>query len=203
MKEKGKRCIRRAAATAAAGVAAVALGLGAMFDSAGDILHGAEAATAETAAIAAPKPIVAGAKRPAERLRNFLLSRNAAVRGLLLLPLWAAGRALIALLSLLWTAIGPHGSALPGLLCGAALLAGLFALTYKGLFPERSLTSLLKRRRWLWLLGGALLLAAADAALGRLWPDWAAAGLAIRLFCAFVVLTTLAYRIFGPKMIKT
>lgn len=204
MTDSGKRKQahkRRAAAVAAGTAAAAAMTVGSLFNTADELLGGAEAeaAIATQTAIVERQEAPARLQRPAERLRTFFLRQNAVVRGVLLLPLWAAGKGLIMALSLLWTALSPYWSVILGALANALLLAALFAFAYKALFPEARLGDLLKRKRWLWLLGGALLLAAADAVMKAYWPDYRPIRIFIMLFCGLVVLCTLSFRIFGRK----
>ncbi len=200
-----KRTCRRCAASIAAGTAAAAaLTVGALFDSAEELLAGAgEAQPVTEAAAVELKTAAAHPQTLRERLRAFFLRQNALLRGAVLLPLWAAGKALLTLLSLLSSALSPYWGAILGVLLNALLLIALFGLTYKGLFPDAKLTDLFKKKRWLWLLGGALLLAAADAVLKLYWPDYSPISIFIKLFCGFVVLAALCFRIFGPKSAKT
>jgi hypothetical protein len=68
--------------------------------------------------------------------QGVFFSQPSVVRGLVLLPFWALGKTLIALFSLLFTALSPVLQILLGVLLNAALLFGLFALLLKLLFPN-------------------------------------------------------------------
>lgn len=116
---------------------------------------------------------------------------------MILLPFWAAGKALSALFSLLFAALSPVWQVLFGVLLNALVLFGLFALVYKLLFPNKRLRSLFTKRNIILLTIGSLVLAAADAVLRSFWEDYRPISIAIKLILALAVLVLLCWRIFG------
>lgn len=203
-RKRAKRVGRRAAAAAAGVLTAASLTAGALFDSADEILRPAEAEqTGPESAIAAQKQ--PGVQKPArlpfkERLRTFLLAQNGFVRGAVLLPLWAAGRALITLCTPLISALSPYVGILVSVLLNALLLLAVFLFGYHALFPDRSVKELFKKGRWLYFLLGAVVLAAADAALARYAPQYRAFSLFVKLFSGLVVLACLGARLMTRRM---
>ena len=143
-------------------------------------------------------------KKPSfrERLRRFFLRQPSVVRGLLMLPFWAVGKALLGLLSLLFTALSPVWQILLGVLLNAALLFGLFALVYKLLFPNKRLRDFFTKRNILLLAAGSLLLSVADTILRAYWEDYRPVSVAIKLAAGLLVLSLLAWRIFGKRKKK-
>lgn len=135
----------------------------------------------------------------AERLRARFFKQPSVVRGLVLLPFWAAGKTLLTLASALLTALAPVWQILLGVLLNALLLFGLFALVYKLLFPNKKLRDLFTKRNILLLAGGSLLLTAADAVLRAFWEDYRPVSIAVKLVLALGVLILLCRRIFGRR----
>lgn len=133
------------------------------------------------------------------RLRGLFLAKSSIVRGVILLPFWAAGKALIALFSLLFTALSPFFQVLFGVLLNALLLFGLFALVYKLLFPNKRLRDLFTKRNIVLLAVGSLVLTAADAILRVVWDDYRPVSVAVKLILALLVLALLCWRIFGRR----
>ncbi|MBR3641054.1 MAG: hypothetical protein IKN53_03375 [Oscillibacter sp.] len=128
-----------------------------------------------------------------ERICLRLRSWPAAVRTLILLPLWGLGELLISSATALLHS--PIGQALLHFLLEAALLTALFASVWKLLFPHVPLRKLFSRKNFPWLLAGALLLAAADALLGRFWEPWKDWRVALFTAAGFAVLFLLSRRI--------
>ncbi|HWP22097.1 MAG TPA: hypothetical protein VN417_05070 [Candidatus Cryosericum sp.] len=133
------------------------------------------------------------------RLRGQFLAKPSTVRGVILLPFWAAGKALIALLSLLFTALSPFFQVLLGVLLNGLLLFGLFALVFRLLFPNKRLRDLFTKRNIVLLAAGSLVLAAADAILRAVWDDYRPISVAVKLVLALLVLALLCWRIFGRR----
>ncbi len=196
--------------TAAGVVTAVALALGALFDSPAELLaveNDEEAARARPAAVSVGKRLepAAGTRfhkpgaGPAERLRAFFLSQPAAARAAVLLPLWCAGRAGIALTALLLQALAPVWQLLLGVLLNALVLTALFLLVYRFLFPERSLRSLLTKRNLIALVCCSAAVSVADALLRHYRPAYASVSICIRLALGFALLAILCGRISGRR----
>lgn len=207
--KKSKKNVKKKLVGAAAGaVTAVSLLTGSLFDSADDILHieNEEETAAETAVVSVGKTPAVKNDRPGEsavtlrqRFRQFFLGQSQAVRALVVTPLWAVGHGLILLLSSLMTALAPVWQGLAAFLLQALLLAGIFLLLYKLIFPNRKLTDLLKKKNWLYLLLGSAALAGTDFALRTFVPEYHWIGVGIRVALAVLVLGLLCYRIFGPR----
>ena len=115
------------------------------------------------------------------------------VRALVLLPLWGIGEIITVLLSAL---IGsPVGQFLLHFLLEIALLVGLFMLVWKLLFPHVPLRRLFSKKTLPWLIGGALLIAAADALLAHFWEPWKVWRIVLLAVVGFAVLLLLYHRI--------
>ena len=192
---------RKKVATAAAGVvAACSLAVAVAAPSPCELFGGVEQAPAAQVALENERRTSKPASPTlAERLRARFLSAPSVLRGLALLPFWAAGKALLTLLSALFSALSPVWQVLLSVLLNALLLFGLFMLVYKLLFPKKKLRDLLTKRNILLLAGGSLLLAAADAALSAFWKDYRPVSIAVKLAFALGVLILLSWRIFGKR----
>ncbi len=103
-----------------------------------------------------------------DAVRGWFIRLPVAVKSVLLLPLWAVG----AIPSALLTALGPVWGSLLGFLAQMAVLAGLFCLVYKLLFPHRKVRELFRKKNLKWLLLGAMTLTAANLVLTQLWTGW-------------------------------
>ncbi len=166
---------KRAAAGVAAVVVAAGIGTRASFR-ADELIHSADYLAAHTQYA----PVRAAEGRTLAELESFermsaadalrarIIRLPVAVKGTLLLPLWALG----ALPMALGTALSPLWGALLGLAVQVGLLLGLFCLVYKLLFPKKKLRELLRRRNLKWLFVGAVTVTAANAALTQLWTGW-------------------------------
>ena len=207
-REQLKKLGRRAAATAAGVLAAVTLALGAVVDSPDELFSGAPqaaqvvlcASTQDDCAQEAVPATPAQKERLRDKLRRLFLAQPSIVRGVVLLPLWAIGKVLIGLFSLLFTALSPVIQILLGVLLNAGLLFGLFLVVLKLLFPNLRLRDFLTRRNILLLLAGSLILSAADTVLKMFWEDYRPISIAIKLAVGVVVLSLLCWRIFGKRI---
>jgi hypothetical protein len=115
------------------------------------------------------------------------------VRALVLLPLWGIGELLTVLLSAFWNS--PVGQVFLHFMLEAALLTGLFMLVWKLLFPNVPVRKLFSKKYLPWLIGGALVITAADALLGYFWEDWKVWRIVLFALVGFVVLLVLYHRI--------
>ena len=204
-----KKLGKRVAATAAGLLAALSLALGGIIDSPDELFSGAPQATqvvlcasaqddcADEIAPAAP----AKKERLRDRLRRLFLAQPSVVRGVVLLPFWALGKALLALFSLLFAALNPVLQILLGVLLNALLLFGLFLIVLKLLFPNLRLRDLLTKKNILLLVAGSLSLSAADAILRAVWDDYRPISIAIKLCVGLLVLSLLCWRIFGKRVL--
>lgn len=207
-KQQLQRTGKKAVATAVGLFAAAALALGALVDSPEELFAGTTQAAQVVIAsceedervslqAACAQPVKKVTLR--DKLRRFFLGQSSFVRGLMLLPLWAVGKALLTLLSLLFAALSPVFQIILGVLLNALLLFGLFALVLKLLFPNLRLRDLFTRRNILLLAAGSLLLSVADAILRHFWADYRPISIAIKLAFALLVLALLSWRIFGKR----
>ena len=210
-KEQLKKFGKKAAATAAGLLAAAALALGGVIDSPDELFTGTPQAAqvviaaAEEDERAAEKAVAADPaqkERLRDKLRRLFFAQPSAVRGVVLLPFWAIGKVLIGLFSLLFTALSPFFQVILGVLLNALLLFGLFVLVFKLLFPHLSLRKFLTKRNIILLTVGALLLSATDAILRAFWEDYRPISIVIKLGVGLVVLSLLAWRIFGKRIQK-
>ena len=208
LKKVGKK-----AATAAVGVfAAAALALGALVDSPEELFAGTTQA-AQVVVVSCEEDERANLRtvsaQPAkketlrDKLRRLFLGQSSFVRGLILLPLWVVGKALLTLLSLLFAALNPVFQIILGVLLNALLLFGLFALVLKLLFPHLRLRDLFTKRNIILLAAGSLLLSITDALLRHFWADYRPVSIAIKLLVALLVLALLSWRIFGKRLQST
>lgn len=141
----------------------------------------------------------------ADRARAWFLRLPTAVKAAVLLPLWCIGAVPAALI----TALTPFWRALLGLGLHAAVLAGLFALVYKLLFPQKKLRELFRKRNLKWLALGAMLLTAVNVLLGQLWAGWPVLRAVLLLAAGFLILWLLYKRLCGalrppePEKVRT
>jgi hypothetical protein len=205
-KEQLKKLGKRAAATAAGIVAALSLALGGVVDSPDELFSGApQAAQAVVCMVqndCTPEPATEPAKkeRLRDKLRRLFLGQPSVVRGIVLLPLWAIGKVLITLFSLLFAALSPVLQIILGVLLNALLLFGLFLLVLKLLFPNLRLRDLLSKQNILLLAIGSVVLSVADAILRTYWEDYQPISIAIKLIVGLIVLSLLCWRIFGRRI---
>jgi len=205
---KKKSKFKRKATAAAVGVtAACSIALSSVAPSASELFTGAtQPETGVSSATVSKRNAINSASahpsrgdRLRARLRGLFLAEPSILRGVILLPFWAAGKALLTLLSLLFTALSPVWQVLLVVLFNALLLFGLFALVYKLLFPNKRLRDLLTKRNIIMLAAGSLMLSAADAVLRAFWEEYRPISVAVKLVLALLVLALLCWRIFGKR----
>ena len=130
------------------------------------------------------------------RFRQAVLSLPKSVRLLLTVPLWAAGTAILTVISFLWNTLfaSPLGAFIASLAMGFAILLGLFTVTAKALFPDIPLRKLLSKRNLLILAGLALLLSVFDAVAPVYWHSYPLAAALVKLVLGGTVIGYLAHR---------
>jgi hypothetical protein len=205
--EKKSKFKRKAAAAAAGVTAACSIALASVAPNANNLFNGVTQPETEaiSTTVAKRSTTSSASAQPSRgdrlraRLRGLFLAEPSFLRGVILLPFWAAGKALLLLLNTLFAALSPVWQVLLGVLFNALLLFGLFALVYKLLFPNKRLRDLLTKRNIILLAVGSLLLAAADAILRAFWEDYRPISIAVKLVAALIVLSLLAWRIFGKR----
>jgi len=204
-----KKFGKKAAATAVGLLAAAGLALGGVIDSPDELFTGTPQAAqvviaaAEEDERAAEKAVAAEPaqkERLRDKLRRLFFAQPSIVRGVVLLPFWAVGKVLIALFSLLFTALSPVLQIILSVLLNALLLFGLFVLVFKLLFPHLSLRKFLTKRNIILLAAGSILLSVTDAILRTYWEDYRPISIAIKLGVGLIVLSLLAWRIFGKRI---
>ncbi len=205
MKKKTSKTAKRAAAGAAGAVAAASLLVNAAVTDPATLLRPSEGSETDPSHVC----VVDGTEHRSyiletdsyepytlrERICLRIQSWPLPVRALVLLPLWGIGELLITLLTALWNS--PVGQVLLHFLLEAALLIGLFALVWKLLFPHVPVRKLFSRKKLPWLIGGALLITAADALLGYYWEPWKVWRIVLLVIVGFAVLLLLYHRILG------
>ena len=206
-----KSTFKRKATTAAVGVtAACSIALASVAPNASELFNGITQPETEvsSATVSMRNSANSASAQPSRgdrlraRLRGLFLAEPSILRGVILLPFWAAGKALLALLSVLFTALSPVWQVLLGVLFNALLLFGLFALVYKLLFPNKRLRDLFTKRNILLLAAGSLMLSAADAVLRAFWEEYRPVSVSIKLVLALVVISLLCWRIFGKRKLR-
>ncbi|MEA4915366.1 MAG: hypothetical protein VB061_12440 [Christensenella sp.] len=203
-----KKLGKKAAAATVGLLAAASLALGSVVDTPDELFSGVPqvaqvvlcASAQDDCAPEASSSEPAKKERLRDRLRRLFLSQPSILRGIVLLPFWAAGKVLIAFFSLLFTALSPVLQVVLGVLLNAILLFGLFLVVLKLLFPNLRLRDFLTRRNILLLLAGSLILSAADTVLKMFWEDYRPVSIAIKLTVALIVLSLLCWRIFGKRI---
>ena len=207
-KTRLKKLGKRAAATAASLLAAFSLALGGVVDSPDELFSGAPQ-TAQVVLCASAQDVCIEESAPAapvkkerlrDKLRRLFLAQPSIVRGVVLLPFWAAGKVLMTLFTLLFTALSPILQVILGVILNAALLFGLFLIVLKLLFPNLRLRDFLTKRNILLLAIGSLALSATDAILRAFWEDYRPISIAIKLSVGLLVLSLLCWRIFGKRL---
>ncbi len=128
-----------------------------------------------------------------ERICLRMQSMPLLVRVFILLPLWAIGEVITTVISVLFKS--QVGQFLLHFLLEAAVLIGIFALVWKLLFPHVPLRKQFLKKNWPWLIGGALLVTAADALLGYYLKQWGIWRIVLLVVVGFAVLLLLYHRI--------
>ena len=207
MKQRIQKAARRLGSGLVGAAAGMSLLLGGLFDTAEDLLPEEErraglsggtstvmreqSHSAEPVRIPLPAELTA-----ADRLRQWIWHLPSMVRAIVLLPIWALGRGMIALLRGALRMLSPiFGFAARFFLQGLLLFA-LFLVLYRLLFPNGSIRTLLRKGRWLWLLGGALLLSATDRIFLLTLEDWPWIRLLLGAGMAMLVLLLVWNRLF-------
>ena len=177
---------KKAAVGAVCAVASTGVLVGGVFDNPADLLND-DSSAAVTVEMHADGADAAGQNdedknRKASPLRQWFLRLPLGVRALVGIPLWGIGWCILSALGLLWQGLlTPLGGKILGWLLTAAASLGVFALTAKAMFPDVPLKKLLSRRNIFLVVGGVLLLGAADTILPLVWDKYPPISLALRL----------------------
>jgi len=212
--KRSDKQFKRAAAGLAGFVAGIGILISGLFDTADDLFpdeeRRADRAAAsgpvlrETAASGVTRIPLSAELTRTDRMRLWIWNLPALVRAAVLLPCWAVGRGIIALIKLLAAAVSPIVMLVFEFLLQAIVLFGLFLLLYRLLFPNGKLSDLFRKGRWLWLLGGALLLTILDRVLLHFMEDWLWIRILIGAVAALLVIALVWNRLFrthaAPEM---
>lgn len=130
------------------------------------------------------------------RFRQAVSTLPQSVRLLIIVPLWAAGTAILTVISFLWNVIfaSPLGAFIASLFMGFAILLGLFTVTAKALFPDVPLRKILTKRNLLILGCLALVLSGIDAVAPMYWHQYPLAAALLKLVLGGTVIGWLANR---------
>ncbi len=131
----------------------------------------------------------------ADSLRAAIIRLPVAVKALILLPLWALGAIPMAIVSGL--AGAGVWSVLLNFVLQTGVLAGVFCLVYKLLFPQKKLKNLFKRRNLKWLLAGSGAAVGVNWVLSEIWGGWAFLRVVLFLAVGFGVLCLCYKRLCG------
>ena len=131
----------------------------------------------------------------ADSLRAAIIRLPVAVKALFLLPLWALGAIPVSLVTAL--AGSTVVSGLLNFVLQAGVLAGVFCLVYKLLFPKKKVRELFKRRNLKWLVAGSGAAVGVNWVLSEIWSGWAFLRVILFLALGFGILCLLYKRICG------
>ena len=110
-----------------------------------------------------------------QRMRTWVLSLPAAVRMLVVLPLWAVGWVIMSGVSALVGTVAAPMARIISWLCLSLILLAVFGFSVKAAFPKLPVRKILRPRNLLFLSGVALLLGLADLAVPTVWTGYNAA----------------------------
>ena len=137
------------------------------------------------------------------RFKQAVLTLPQSVRVLLVVPLWAAGTAILTMISFLWNVLfaSPLGAFIASLALGFAIMLGLFTVTAKALFPDVPLRKILCRRNVIIIGCLALLLSGIDAVAPIYWSQYPLAAALVKLVLGGSVIGYLSHHV--GKVFKT
>jgi hypothetical protein len=130
-----------------------------------------------------------------DALRSWLVSLPVAIKAMILLPLWALGAIPVALGTAVFSALAPIWMQVVSFLLQAGILAGLFCLVYKLIFPNRSIKELFKKKNLRWLILGAVTMTMVNFLLAQVWVGWPIVRVVLLVVAGFGVLCLLWHRI--------
>jgi hypothetical protein len=130
-----------------------------------------------------------------DTVRSWIIRLPVAIKALILLPLWAIGAIPVAIGTGVFSALAPIWAQVVGFLLQAGVLAGVFCLVYKLIFPNRSVKELFKKKNFRWIILGAITVTLANFLLGQVWVGWPILRVVLMLVVGFGVLCLLWSRI--------
>ncbi len=119
----------------------------------------------------------------AEKARLWIWRLPAPVRTIFVMPLWLIGRGLAALAGSFFTLSNPIFALLVRIVLSVLILFLAIFAFYKLLFPDGKIKDLLQKKRWLWFVGGGIVLAFSDVLLEQYVQNYKV----IRFFCMLIV----------------
>ena len=140
-----------------------------------------------------------------DAIRAWFIRLPVAVKATILLPLWCLGALPVAI----GTMLAPFWAQILGFVAQMGVLAGVFCLVYKLLFPHKKIRDLFKKKNLKWLILGAFTVTGTNVLLGQLWVGWPILRLALVIGVGFGVLCLLWKRLCGkfkapePDVVKT
>ncbi|MBR3401262.1 MAG: hypothetical protein IKG67_03365 [Parasporobacterium sp.] len=109
----------------------------------------------------------------ADAAKSLIYKIPAPVRAVVGIPLWAAGYAVLHLLSGVYSVLlAPVISHIIGFVLCAIILLAVFVLTMKSIFPNMPLKKILRKGNLIRVLIGAAVLKVLDIVLPLFWPDY-------------------------------
>ena len=131
-----------------------------------------------------------------DRIKLWFWKLPVVVKVLVIGPFWIVGRIISAVAAAAFHAASPFWGVIAGVLIHAALLFALFAGVQKILFPNSKISSLLKKRNWIYFLAGGIVLSGADLLLSQMSEQYRALRFLIGLVAVFVVVLLLYLKFF-------
>ncbi|MCQ2567579.1 MAG: hypothetical protein MJ127_04160 [Mogibacterium sp.] len=131
------------------------------------------------------------------KFKQAVLTMPKSVRIILIVPLWAAGTAIMTLLSVFWKFLfaTPVGGMILATVAGWGVLVGLLAVTAKILFPEIPLRQILTKNNLIILAVVALLLAGADAVAPLFWNKYPLVSAGVKFSAGAIIVSVLTARV--------
>lgn len=111
-------------------------------------------------------------KGPLTKVRSWVLGLPAAVRILVVVPLWGLGWVLLSAASVFWVGAAPWLARLLAWVSLTVVLMAVFTGTVKAAFPNVSVRRILRPGTVLVFLGFGVLVCAADLALPTVWSGY-------------------------------
>jgi len=144
-------------------------------------------------------------KGPASGIRQWIMGLPAAVRMLVVVPLWLFGSLLLSAASVFWMGASPLLSRLIGWVCLAVVLLGIFTVSVKSAFPDVPVRKILRFRNVVLLVGLSAVLFAAELALPSVWEGYnALSGMVWKIgaTCLLAFVCCMELKIRGKKAAK-
>jgi hypothetical protein len=142
-----------------------------------------------------PAPEEAKKQGVRDRIRAALLAMPYWLRVVILVPLWALGYVLLLGGSFLKAALAPFAGVILSAVIGVAVMAALFAVTAKSLFPDMPWRKIFSKGNIIALAVCGAALAAADVIVPHYYSGYPYVAAAVKLAGALVVVNVLLARL--------